>query len=1268
MADWRQALVAIRRADGSTVGSGFLVGDRQVLTCAHVVADAVAGDPADPTPPDGPVLVEFAQVPGSAPISATVHTWVPIDAVGGGDIAVLTLADSAPAEPIELVDSGSLWGHRFRAYGFPDGHDDGLWATGVLRDQIGGGWYQLEDVKVPGSAIESGFSGGAVFDEDTQSVVGMIVARDRAAGRKIGFMLPTALLAARLPELTTHTASVPLGGLSNVPPLSVQFVPRGDAFGRLRDALLAGESTRIAVVGMGGAGKSVLAAAVCRDDLVRAAFPDGIVWVELGPDPVVPARQAQVVAAFGQPGNAFADAQQGKAVLTQLLSERRCLVVVDNVWAATDLGSLDVVGGPGRLLFTTRDAGIVRAVGAWRCDVGVLSLEQARELLARWARQPVGELPPEADDVAAECGYLPLALAMAGGMIAGRPERWQSALRRLRQADLGKIMQSFADYPYPNLLSAIGVSVEALDPVERDRYVELAVFDGRRPTVGAARALWQAVGLDELDVEELLDRFADRSLVQVEADGRFTLHDLQMDYARHQAHDVPQLHRRLLESYRTLTPAGWEHGPDDGYFHQNLPPHLAAAGWDDELRGLLSNLAWLHAKLRATTATDVIADYRLLPEGDPVAAVGAALRLGSHTLTHGVGQLPAQILGRLTSESPELRGLLATARDWRGEPWLRPTAASLTPPDGPLLFSLIGHTNWVRDVVVTADDRFAVSGSWDGSVRVWELDDSGREVHVLKGHEGGVWKVAVSADGRSAMSGSVDGTIRVWNLTDGSERRVLRGHQGAAWSIALVPNTSLLVSGSLDTTVRIWDWETGEERSVLRGHTGSVYMVVPSRDGTVVASKSEDGTVRIWDVHDGREVHCLDSDNRGVQTRVLALTDRHVLSAADDGSIYVWDISDGSLSWRLREPDTGQIWSMVVTPDGQTVIAGCAAGWVVQWRIGAGDVERRVIRSHNGWVEMLALTPDGRSVLSGADDGLLHLRAVESSALSTLSGHGGWLTTAAFSSDGTRAVSGASEGALRVWDLTAGAHRELPGHQAGVGSFTVLDDHTVVSHGDDGTALSWDPRSGQNVTTEPLPRSRPVGADVVVRIAGPRGHQEVTGHMEGTIRVRDSSTGTTVQTFRGPGGPIISLATTADRVLSGCVSGVLSSWGLDSPKPRWERQAHTSLLTGIVVADDRVVTGGADGLVLAWRITDGEPLDTLAELGQPIGAIAVRDGGDQLVIAAGERLMILDIAAGAVVATFYGDGRISALAVLPDGGIVCGEAAGAVHFLTVVPG
>ncbi|WP_433633687.1 hypothetical protein [Nocardia sp. CA-120079] len=57
--------------------------------------------------------------------------------------------------------------------------------------------------------------------------------------------------------------------------------------------------------------------------------------------------------------------------------------------------------------------------------------------------------------------------------------------------------------------------------------------------------------------------------------------------------------------------------PDDGYFYRNLPHHLAAADAGEELRALLSHLAWLQTMLWATDATELIATYRILPQSDP---------------------------------------------------------------------------------------------------------------------------------------------------------------------------------------------------------------------------------------------------------------------------------------------------------------------------------------------------------------------------------------------------------------------------------------------------------------------------------------------------------------------------------------------------------------------------------------------------------------------------------------------------------------------------
>ena len=58
-------------------------------------------------------------------------------------------------------------------------------------------------------------------------------------------------------------------------------------------------------------------------------------------------------------------------------------------------------------------------------------------------------------------------------MIRLRPTAWKDALGRLQRADLEAVKRNFPGYPYPDLLRAIEVSIEALEPVDRERYLDL---------------------------------------------------------------------------------------------------------------------------------------------------------------------------------------------------------------------------------------------------------------------------------------------------------------------------------------------------------------------------------------------------------------------------------------------------------------------------------------------------------------------------------------------------------------------------------------------------------------------------------------------------------------------------------------------------------------------------------------------------------------------------------------------------------------------------
>ncbi|WP_239335607.1 toll/interleukin-1 receptor domain-containing protein, partial [Frankia sp. CiP3] len=506
-----------------------------------------------------------------------------------------------------------------------------------------------------------------------------------------------------------------------LPELPSRFVPRDSDVAGVR-ALLTGRSTGpvVGIVGMGGAGKSTLARALVHDDGVRAAFPDGIVWVEVTPRPDLAALQTQVLAAFGFP-EPVVDVRVGTARLREVLAGAVCLIVADNVWDREVLAGLPVPAGS-RLLVTTRDREVLFADNKdYRLEQ--VNNEMARRVLARYAGCEVTGLPEEADEIVRRCGGLVLALAVMGGMVAeGR--RWAVVTARLRRADLAWFVGRLSDYPQ-GLLAALDASVAALGEPDADRFRELVVFEGRGPVpVAVAVLLWQATsGLDELDAEDLLSRLGRHSLVQIDpASDTFTLHDLLFDYARATllAEQREQVHGVLARCFLsrwggldTALPAlGGRLGFDavDRYGMSALIVHLLAAGEPETVDALLAaerptcdgraESVWYVAHESQGSTGDYLADVRAAwqdartrhPADDPRGLgrqVGYALLFGS--ITSLAANIPPPLLVRLVEAGlwPPARALAYAQAipDPAGRAEAVAGLASHLPPDqrGPVL-------------------------------------------------------------------------------------------------------------------------------------------------------------------------------------------------------------------------------------------------------------------------------------------------------------------------------------------------------------------------------------------------------------------------------------------------------------------------------------------------------------------------------------------------------------------------------------------------------
>jgi hypothetical protein len=199
------SVVRIYSNSSQVVGAGFLVSQKYILTCAHVVADALGLSRSIVEMPDVEISIDFPMLAAKKLFKAKVVFWRPVNpSEFAEDIAGLELENSPPeaAQPARLITSEDFWGHPFQVLGFPAKQSNGVWASGELRAGISNGWVQLEDVKQAGYRLEPGFSGAPIWDEKLEGVVGMAVAADlNRPETKAGFMIPVKVLCEAWSEL-----------------------------------------------------------------------------------------------------------------------------------------------------------------------------------------------------------------------------------------------------------------------------------------------------------------------------------------------------------------------------------------------------------------------------------------------------------------------------------------------------------------------------------------------------------------------------------------------------------------------------------------------------------------------------------------------------------------------------------------------------------------------------------------------------------------------------------------------------------------------------------------------------------------------------------------------------------------------------------------------------------------------------------------------------------------------------------------------------------
>lgn len=131
----------------------------------------------------------------------------------------------------------------------------------------------------------------------------------------------------------------------------------------------------------------------------------------------------------------------------------------------------------------------------------------------------------------------------------------------------------------------------------------------------------------------------------------------------------------------------------------------------------------------------------------------------------------------------------------------------------------------------------------NGRVAILDIN-TGESVREFRGHTLAVYNVRFSRDGNRMVTGSRDGSVRVWN-TSGGQIRQLGGDVG--YAAVFDPSGRYVVVGH-DGQGAIWNVETGERLMTLTHPGGALRGADWQPNGNLVVLAGENGQVRIWQV------------------------------------------------------------------------------------------------------------------------------------------------------------------------------------------------------------------------------------------------------------------------------------------------------------------------------------------------------------------------------------------------------------------------------------
>ncbi|BAY08036.1 serine/threonine-protein kinase [Calothrix sp. NIES-2098] len=263
-------------------------------------------------------------------------------------------------------------------------------------------------------------------------------------------------------------------------------------------------------------------------------------------------------------------------------------------------------------------------------------------------------------------------------------------------------------------------------------------------------------------------------------------------------------------------------------------------------------------------------------------------------------------------------------------------------------------------------------------------------------------------------------------------------------------------------------------------------------------------------------------------------------SASDDNTVKIWNLKQKHVV-RTFKANSGWVYTVAISPDGQTAIAGYQDKTIKLWNLNTGE-EIRTLKGHQGLVNSVAISRDGQIVVSGSYDKTIKIWDFHTGKeIRTLKGHTGEVLSVAISPDGEKIASASADRTIKIWQLKTGKEiYTIRGHSLDVNALAISPNGQIlVSASDDKTIKLWNLNTGKNIRT-----FEGHTADVNAIAFTSNGEYIATGSDDKTVKVWRLNTGEVIRTFKGHSAEVYAVAFSPDgkTLVSGSKDKTIKIW------------------------------------------------------------------------------------------------------------------------------